>query len=262
MVNIVTKYVKVAKRYRFLLGELVKKGIKLKYRRSYLGILWTLLEPIMTTIILTIVFGTWFKKDIDKFPVFILGGRLLYSFYSESTKTAMRSVRANASMIKKVYVPKYLYPVSCILYNFIIFLISLIVMVGTGIIFKVKPTLYIFVSVLPLLVLLLLAIGTSMILSTVAVFFRDMEYLWNVGLMMIMYASAIFYDPSKMEGLAGWLLKLNPLYCCIESFRLTAIYGQMFSIDKMLYATGFSLVTIVVGVYAFYKKQDQFILYI
>ena len=109
------KQLKTFKKYRFLLRELVKKGIKLKYRRSYLGILWTLLEPLLTTCVLTIVFGTFFGKDDKTFPVYILTGRLLYSFFSSGTKAAMKSIRQHAGMIKKVYVPKYIYPLSSVL---------------------------------------------------------------------------------------------------------------------------------------------------
>ena len=116
------EYVNTFMRYRFLLGELVKKGIKLKYRRSYLGIIWSLLEPLLTMMVLTIVFGTLFGNKDKTFPVYILTGRLLYSYYSSSTTRALKSVRANAAMIKKVYVPKYIYPLSSVLYNYVIFL--------------------------------------------------------------------------------------------------------------------------------------------
>ena len=111
------KYIQNFWRYRFLLAELVKKGIKLKYRRSYLGIVWSLLEPIMTTIVLTVVFGTLFNNKDRTFPLYILTGRLLYSYFSKSTKAALKSIRSNAGMIKKVYVPKYLYPLSAVLLN-------------------------------------------------------------------------------------------------------------------------------------------------
>ena len=111
-------------RYRNLLFELVKKGIKLKYRRSYLGIIWSLLEPVMTTIVLTIVFGTLYGNKDHTFPLYILSGRLLYSYFAQGTKVSLKSIRQNSAMIKKVYVPKYLYPLSSVLYNFIIFLIS------------------------------------------------------------------------------------------------------------------------------------------
>ena len=105
---------------RFILSELVKKGIRLKYRRSYLGILWSLLEPLLTMIVLTIVFGTLMGEHDKAFPVYILSGRLLYGFFSQSTTAALKSIRANSSIIKKVYVPKILYPLSSILFNYII----------------------------------------------------------------------------------------------------------------------------------------------
>lgn len=129
-------------RYRYLLGELAKKNIKLKYRRSYLGILWTLIEPLLTMIVLMrcIWKFTW-KNGTGQgicrrpFPVYVLTGRLLYSFFSSSTNSAMKSIRANSAMIKKVYVPKYMYPLSGILSNFVIFLISLVVLVGVMLFF-------------------------------------------------------------------------------------------------------------------------------
>ena len=130
------------KKYRFLLRELVKKGIKLKYRRSYLGILWTLLEPLLTTCVLTLVFGTYCGNNDKTFPVYILTGRLLYSFFSSGTKAAMKSIRQHAGMIKKVYVPKYIYPLSSVLFNFVIFAISLIVLIGAMLVFGVKPTIW------------------------------------------------------------------------------------------------------------------------
>ena len=114
-------YIENFKKYRFLLWELVKKGVKLKYRRSYLGILWTLLEPLMTMIVLSVVFGTLFGNKDPHFPVYILCGRLMYSFFSSATNGAMKAIRTNAGMIKKVYVPKYIYPLSSVLFNYIIF---------------------------------------------------------------------------------------------------------------------------------------------
>ena len=122
------------KKYRYLLGELVRKNIKLRYRRSYLGILWTLIEPLLTMIVLTIVFEEMLGRTGNDpnipFPVYVLTGRLLYSAFSGSTNAAMRSIRSNSGMIKKVYVPKYMYPLSGIISNFVIFLISLIVLVA------------------------------------------------------------------------------------------------------------------------------------
>ena len=111
------KYIDNLIQYKFLLSELVKKGIKLKYRRSYLGIVWSLLEPLLTMLVLTVVFGTLYGNTDRTFPVYILTGRLLYGYYSTSTKSALKSIRANSAMIKKVYVPKYLYPLSTVIFN-------------------------------------------------------------------------------------------------------------------------------------------------
>ena len=256
------KYLDNLRQYQFLLSELVKKGIKLKYRRSYLGILWSMLEPLLSMVVLTIVFGTLYGNTDKTFPVYILSGRLLYSFYSSATKAALKSIRSNAAMIKKVYVPKYLYPLSTVIYNYIIFLISLVVLAIVGVILGVKPTIYLLQAPVALLIILILSYGSGMFLATIGVFFRDMEYLWSVALMIIMYTCAIFYYPSRLlkSGFA-WILKFNPLYCTISIFR-SAMFGEMMNIHYFVYALGFSLVTILVGMICFKKKQDEFILYI
>jgi len=210
------KYINNFAKYRFLLGELVKKGITLKYRRSYLGILWTLIEPLLTMVVLTLVFGTLFGNEDKQFPVYILSGRLLYSFFSNSTKVAMKSIRTHSGMIKKVYVPKYMYPLSSILTDYIIFLISLIILVLVGIVLKVKPTFYLFQAVIPLILMPIMAYGIGMVLATLSVFFRDLEYIWSVALMMVMYTSAIFYRPAKIiDAGYGWLLEINPCYTAL-----------------------------------------------
>lgn len=256
------KYVENFMQYQFLLSELVKKGIKLKYRRSYLGIVWSLLEPLLTMIVLTIVFGTLYGNTDRTFPVYILTGRLLYSFFSQSTKAALKSIRQNSAMIKKVYVPKYLYPLSSVLFNYVIFLISLVVLALVSVILGVKPTWYLLQAPVALILILLIAYGCGMILATIGVFFRDMEYLWSVGLMLVMYTCAIFYYPSKLlkSGWA-WILKYNPLYCVIDIFR-SAIFGQPMNMHYVVYAAAFAIVSMAVGLLCFKKKQDDFILYI
>lgn len=244
----------------FILKELVRKGIKLKYRRSYLGILWSLLEPLLTMVVLTIVFGTLFGIKDKTFPVYILAGRLLYSLFSQGTKEALKSIRANASMIKKVYVNKLLYPLSAILFNYVIFLISLVVLAITALCFKVYPTVYLFQIVIPMLNLLLLSAGVGLIMSTIGVFFRDMEYLWNVVLMLIMYTCAIFYKPEKLlNSKFAMILKGNPLYCIISNFR-SCVFGEPMNYEYMLYSFGFGVFTILVGLFMFRKLEDRFIL--
>lgn len=257
------QYIENFKKYKFLLYELIKKGIKLKYRRSYLGVLWTLLEPLLTMAVLTMVFSGFYGKSDQTFPVYILTGRLLYTYFSNGTKVALKSIQSNARMIKKVYVPKYIYPLSGVIYNYVIFLISLIVLVGVSAVLRVKPTIYLLQAVIPLLLLFVMTLGVGMILATMNVFFRDLEYLWNVALMLIMYASAIFYDVSRViENGYGWLFKINPLYMIIANFRECVLYGQPLSMEYLVPAAIFSFSSLFIGVYVFFKKQDEFILHI
>ena len=249
-------------KYRNLLAELVKKDIKLKYRNSYLGVIWTLLEPLLTMIVLTLVFSKLLGKGTQDFPVYILTGRLLYSFFSNGTKAALKSVRSNASMIKKVYVPKYMYPFASVLSGYVIFLISLIVLAIVAVARGVYPTLQLVWILIPLVQILIMTAGVGLILATMAVFFRDVEYLWGVALMLIMYASAIFYRVGDViSEKNSWIFKLNPLYAVIVNFR-NAVFGQTPDFGAMWYAFGFGAVSLLIGVIVFYKKQDKFILYL
>lgn len=262
MEDILKRIVSNFNKYRYLLGELVKKDIKLKYRNSVLGLLWTLLEPLLTMIVLTIVFTNLFDKKIPNFPVYILCGRLLYSYFSNGTKLALKSIRRNSPMIRKVYVPKYIYPLASTLSGYITFLISLIVLVAVAAVQNVKPTWHIVEAIFPMITLLILTVGAGFILATLDVFFRDTEYLWSVILMLIMYASAIFYDPTNiLASKNAWILKYNPLYGIIQNFR-NAILGQPMNTKFFLYSSAFSVIVLVVGVFMFYKKQDKFVLYI
>lgn len=257
------KYIANFNKYKYLLYELVKKGIKLKYRRSYLGIFWTLLEPLLTMIVLSYVFGSLYGKSDHTFPVYVLTGRLLYSFFSSSTKAAMKSIQNNAKMIKKVYVPKYIYPLSGVIYNYIIFLISLIVLLGVAVVLKVKPTVYLFQSIIPLLLIFIMSLGVGLILATLNVFFRDLEYLWSVGLMLIMYSCAIFYEPARlMKTGHEWVFAVNPVYHVIANFREAVLYGQPLSMQYLIPSLIFSFGTLIIGIFVFYKNQDKFILHI
>ena len=257
------KYIKGFFDYRFLLSELVKRGIRLKYRKSYLGIVWSLIEPLMTTAVLVVVFGALFDRLKDQtFATYIMCGRLTYTFFQNGTKGASKAIRGNASMIKKVYVPKYLYPLSNVFYNFIIYLISLVVLVPVLIISHLAPSLRMWKLIPAIVMLLILTIGVGMILSVLDVFFRDIEYLWNVLLMIIMYLSAIFYPIERIEKHhLMWLLHLNPLYCIINLFR-----GGLMHYSNSLWEYGypfiFGLICFVIGFIGMKRKQDEFILHL
>ncbi|MCR5522981.1 MAG: ABC transporter permease [Clostridia bacterium] len=268
------KYIRNFHKYRNLLYEIVRKNIKLQYRDSVLGIFWTFLQPLMTTIVLVFIFGNVFGKSntgVVNYPIYLLCGRLLYEFYSQSTKRAMRSIRNSASVIKKVYVPKYVYPLANTISNFVTFLISLTVLVCFIIFFFVTGknpphiTGYIFLAPIPVFILFLLSIGIGLILCTLDVFFKDVDYLYEVFCLLLFYMTPIVYRMDSLHitnKVFFLILKANPLYSITEMFRCCVLYGRMIDINHLLYSLGFSLLTIIIGLAVFYRKQDKFILHI
>jgi len=248
--------------YKNLFFELVRKGIKLKYRRSYLGVVWSMIEPLLTMLVLTLVFGTLLGHHEKSFPVYILSGRLIYSLFSQSTTTALKSIRQNEGLIKKVYVPKILYPMSAVVFNYILFVISLVVLAGVSLALGVYPTMSIFKIVIPLGILFVMSIGVGLVLSTFGTFFRDLEYLWNVALMLIMYASAIFYYPDViLESGVSFILKFNPLFCVISNFR-SCLFGQELDTWMLGYSAIFAVISVVVGYAFFERNKNKFILHL
>ncbi|MDR1927036.1 MAG: ABC transporter permease [Oscillospiraceae bacterium] len=260
--------------YRYLLREIVAKNIKIQYRNSVLGIFWTFLQPLLTTLVLVFIFGyLWGRdsgEDIVNYPIYLLCGRLLYEFYSQSTKRAMRSVTNSASVIKKVKVPKYIYPLSNVISNFITFLISLLVLAGFALFFfltkndppRITPYALLFPA--PLLILFLLCTGIGLILSSLAVFFKDIEYLYDVFCMLLFYFTPILYAPRQLGGnrVLHMALMANPLYSILEMFRDCVLRGQLLNPNHLFYSLGFSLAVLLIGGILFWKKQDRFILYI
>ncbi|MCL2195015.1 MAG: ABC transporter permease [Oscillospiraceae bacterium] len=269
-------------RYRHLLREIVVKNIKIQYRHSVLGVVWTLLEPLLTTLVLVFVFGRLFggarlaqDPNIINFPIYLLCGRLLFHFFSQSTKRAMKSMKSSASVIKKVRVPKFIYPVANVLSNFVTFLISLVVLVGFVVFFVVaaserNPAPYLTWNLLlapvPLLILFILSVGVGLIVSTLAVFFKDVEYLYSVFTMTLFYATPIFWSPATMGGSPDrglmMVLNINPLFAIIEMFRDTVLRGQMIQLRQFVFALVFALVVLVIGIWLFQRKQNEFVLHI
>ena len=266
-------------KYRYLLKELVKKSVKLQYRNSVLGIFWTFLQPLLTMIVFSVVFSNLFGRDSSKvvnYPVYLLCGRLLHEFFAHSTKRGMCAIRSNASIIKKVYVPKYIYPLSSVLSTFVTFFISLIVLAVVIIFFNIIQKNPIAISwqiifaIVPIIVLFFLSLGVGMILCTLDVFFKDVENLYDVFTLLLFYVTPIVYTVDKLGFAPGsWqdtVIKLNPMYGIIDMFRAAVLhsteFAAYFDISFLWYTMGFSAVMLIIGYSLFYKCQDRFILHI
>jgi lipopolysaccharide transport system permease protein len=247
-------------KYRFLLMQLIKRDVLVRYRNSVLGIFWSFLEPLLTMILMTIIFSFLFKHSIPNFPVYYLIGRISFQLFSQATSGAMKSIIGNAGILKSVYVPKYLYALSTVLASFITFLLSLIILAAVMIATNAPFTIYIIFASIPIIVLLLLTLGVGLILATVTVFFRDVEHLYGVFVTMLMYASAVFYPASIIPQQFQFLLTINPIYGIITCIRTVILNGTIYDPFQMLYSAVFAIVTLFIGMVVFYKYQNKFLL--
>lgn len=248
--------------YLPLVQELVKRDLKVKYRRSFLGYLWSLLNPLMMMCVMSYVFSTIFLSNISNFPLYLICGQTLWGFFNESTNMAMFSVMQNGALIKKVYVPKFIFPLSRVLSSFVTTSFSLmailIVMLFTRATFYWTALLF----WIPLLFLFLFCCGIGLMLSALATYFRDITHLYGVLLLAWMYATPIFYDPSILPENVRATLAWNPMYHFITFFRSLIIYGEIPSPNIWYICMGASAIVFIMGLLVFKKLQRNFIMYI
>ena len=252
------------KKYSFLLKQLVSRDFKVKYKRSVLGILWSLLYPVLTMCVFAIVFSNVFKFSTPgvSYLVYLQTGLVMFNYFSEASNLSMSSVVANFSLINKVYMPKWIFPLSKCLFvgiNFLLTLIPLyavILLTGTG--------LNIYHLLLPYAVvcLFMFTFGMSLILSTIAVFLRDIYYIYGVVIMFMMYLTPIMYDINMLSSWLIPILKINPMYHYINFCRMIIIYKQVPSVDSWIACAISSTIILVIGIVLFKKKQDKFIYYV
>ncbi len=258
-------------RYRYLLENLVMRDFKLRYRRSVLGVAWSVLNPLLMCLVYWAVFSSLFasfKSDgIENFAVYLLCGQLLFSFFSESSNNSMSSMLGAAPLMKKVYIPKYIFPLEKCCFGmvncFFSFVALMIVMLMTG----NAITFAVFLAIYPLITLFFFTLGVSLALAAFTVFFRDVMHMWTVFTTALMYFSAIFYDPASMSNLPGGfsmqtLILFNPLYWYITAFRTTVMSGEVLTFSMVWVCGLCAIVSVAVGSIIFNKTQDKFVLHI
>ena len=250
-------------KYIELLRQLVLKDIKLKYRRSYLGYIWSILNPLLMMTVLVIVFSQLFRFDIPNFAVYLLSGQVLFSFLSEATTMAVSSIVSNAPLLKKTYVPKYIFTVSKVTSSLVNLLFSLIALVLVMIFTQVSVTWHIFWVPVILLEVYIFSLGISLILAATAVFFRDIQYLWGVFISIWMYLTPIIYPVSIIsEEYRWWYDNLNPMYGYVTQFRDVVLNGNPLPLEWLTQGFIVAFAFLFIGYWVFKRKQNQFILYI
>lgn len=247
-------------RHRFLFEELVKRDFKKKYKRTVLGMAWSILSPLLQLLVLSLVFTRLLGRNTPHFTIYIFCGNLLYSFFSDATKGGMGTIMNNSGIFTKVNVPKYLFLLSRNVQALINFGLILVVFF-LFVIFDGLPITWKFICLLyPICGLILFNIGMGMILSALYVFFRDTQYLYDVFTMLLMYLSAIFYPIDRFEPQIQQMFLINPVYVFIRYFRSIVIDGV---IPPLWYHLLIVLdVSIVLGIGCWmYKKYNTRFLY-
>ena len=249
-------------RYGFLIRQLVSRDFKTKYKRSALGMAWSFLNPLLTMSVQYVVFSTLFQSDIPNYPVYLLSGIVFFNFFSEAVSMGMTSITGNASLIKKVYMPKYIYPVSRILSSLVNFALAIIplllVMLITGTAFTPALLLLIF----DMLCLLGFVTGMSLLLTTAMTFFQDTQFLWGVVSMMWMYLTPLFYPESIIPAQFLTVYHMNPMYQYITFARICIIDGVSPEPMAYLWCILSSVVVLGMGILTFKRHQDKFVLYL
>lgn len=250
-------------RYLPLLKELVIRDIKVRYRHSVLGMLWTVLNPLLMMAVMNLIFSRLFRNNIENFSLYYLSGYILFTFFNESTTQALFSVVHNSTLTKKVYIPKYLFPMSKVVSALVnlgfSFCALLIVMLLSG----AKFHWTILLSFVPAAYLAVFCLGFGMILSTMFVFFRDIGHLYGVVTLLWMYMTPLFYPEELLisNGLEI-LLKLNLVYQNVSYFRMLVMEGAVPGLMHNLACLLPGVFFLLLGIFIFWKRQDDFILYV
>lgn len=261
--NKLVQHVQEFWKYKDLLRLLVSKNLKLKYRRSALGYFWSVLNPLLIMIVMTVVFSTMFKRSVENFPVYLFCGQLLFNFMNTSTHQAISSITGNAALLKKTYVPKYIFTLSRITSGLMDFLLSLcalvVVMIATG----TKFTWYILLFPFVILQLYIFCIGLGLFLAQANVFFRDIQYIYNAVTTAWVYLTPIFYPIDAVPEQLQWLIKhCNPMYFYVGQFRDLIWSGRMPGYGIIAAGCVTSVAMLMLGIWSFNRSKDRFILYI
>lgn len=251
-------------KYRFLLSNLISREIKVKYRRSFLGILWSVLNPLFTMLVISTVFSRIFKIGVANYNIYFLTGSIIFSFMSEATSISLGSILDSASLIKKVYMPKYIFPLEKTLFALVNLAFSLIAVLIVIVFSKVKFTLTMLLFPIPIFYCLIFSLGISFALSAITVFFRDIRHLYSVIITMWLYLTPVIYPTTVVEQQHDlfMIMKLNPMYYYVKYFRDIVMYNTIPDLKFNLICIGISIISLVFGILIFKKCQKNFILYL
>lgn len=250
------------KQYGFLFEELVKRDFKKKYKRTVLGMAWSLLSPLMMLLVMRLVFTQFFGQNMAHYTTYLFCGNLVFSYFNESTTQGMQSLTGNAAIFTKVNVPKYLFLFSKNVQTLINFCLTLCIFFLFCILDHITFTWRFFLLLYPILLLVLFNIGVGLVLSALFVFFRDVQYLWTIFTQLLMYLSAVFYSIEHYSYQVQCLFLVNPIYLFIRYFRKIVIDAAVPSVWFHLLMLGDVLVVLGLGCWMYKKFNTRFLYYV
>lgn len=248
--------------YQFLFEELVKRDFKKKYKRTALGMAWSVLSPLLTLLVMSLVFTQFFGRNTAHYTTYLFCGNLVFSYFNESTSQGMTSLMGNAGIFTKVNVPKYLFLFSKNVQTLINFGLTLSVFFVFCVLDNITFTWKLVCLLYPILCLVLFNIGVGLILSAMFVFFRDIQYLWSVFTMLLMYMSAIFYTIDSYEPMVRNLFLLNPVYLFIRYFRKIVIEATIPTVWFHLLMLADVVIVLAIGCWMYKKYNTKFLYYV
>lgn len=247
---------------QFLFEELVKRDFKQKYKRTVLGMAWSILSPLLTLFVMSLVFSQFFGHSMEHYTIYLFCGNLVFSYFRESTTGGMNALMSNASIFTKVNVPKYMFLLSKNVSALINFGLTLCVFFLFALIDRVQFGLHFLALLYPICCLVVFNIGMGLILSALFVFFRDTSYLYDVFTMLLMYMSAIFYTVDTLPSFMQGLLLGNPIYCYIKYFRIVVLDGNIPSLNYHLLCAFYAILLVAIGGFIYKKFNHKFLYYV
>lgn len=244
------------KQYFFVIRELTSREIKRKYARSYLGILWSVLNPLLTMAVMSMIFSTMFKRSIDQFPIYYLTGSILWTLFSGATEASMTALLDNKTLLLKAKLPKQTFVMSRVYTSLVNFGYTLIAYAFMLLLFRVKPSVTMLLFPLDVILVLMFAMGMGFILSILYVFFADIKYLYGVLLTLWMYLSAIFYPVSSLPDIMQRVIGYNPVYLSIYIARECVVYGRWPHGSAWMKLALSAGIMLWAGYVIFHKKQN------
>lgn len=250
------------RQYGFLFEELVKRDFKKKYKRTFLGVFWSMLSPLLQLLVMNVVFRNFFGRDTPHYTIYLFTGNLIYTFFRDATTQGMSALEANSGIFSKINVPKYMFLLSKNVAATINFLLTLVIYFIFVAVDGIPFTWKFFLLLFPIALIQVFNIGMGLILSALHMFFKDVQYLYGILTMVIMYTSAIFYTVDDFTASGQQLFFLNPVYCYITYCRQIVIYSVIPDLTLHLLCLVYAALALLTGGWMYKKYNYRFLYYI